>query len=440
MNEERLGNENILKLVVRMALPAMLTMAFQALYNAFDSLFIARYSSHAFASISITQPVINISLAISAGLGAGMAGCISRYLGQRNKKSAEDGFKTALLSALSIAILIALLSLLFSNSFVASFTSDALAIELGSSYLNIISICFPFVFLSTIIASLFNSHSLSLYAMLIQSSGAILNIILDPIFIFYFDLGANGAAIATALGYVFSFIFGLILYNRRSILSLKGAFSFDVLKSITNIALPSMMVSAAGSIVGLIYNRLILSYGLDEMAVYSMYLKLESFMFLASSGISSALVVIVAYNYGAKFFKRVKIAYFTSMLLSLAIMLLGFAFFQIFTKQLVMLFTADDKLLDMGLRAFKKLSYCFLLTSFNISTSGLLQGLGKGERSLILTMTRFFLLLIPLSIVLNYFFGLDGLYLSYFASDVLVLPLIVIIYKITIKECLKTKE
>ena len=105
-----------------------------------------------------------------------------------------------------------------------------------------------------------------------------------------------------------------------------------------------------------------------------------------------------------------------------------------------MLFTDDDNLLDMGLRAFKKLSYCFLLTSFNISTSGLLQGLGKGERSLILTMTRFFLLLIPLSIVLNYFFGLDGLYLSYFASDVLVLPLIVIIYKITIKECLKTKE
>ena len=255
MNEERLGNENILKLVVRMALPAMLTMAFQALYNAFDSLFIARYSSHAFASISITQPVINISLAISAGLGAGMAGCISRYLGQRNKKSAEDGFKTALLSALLIAILIALLSLLFSNSFVASFTSDALAIKLGSSYLKIISICFPFVFVSTIIASLFNSHSLSLYAMLIQSSGAILNIILDPIFIFYFDLGANGAAIATALGYVFSFIFSLMLYRRRSILSLKGSFSFDVLKSITNIALPSMMVSAAGSIVGLIYNR-----------------------------------------------------------------------------------------------------------------------------------------------------------------------------------------
>lgn len=440
MNEERLGSENILKLVVRMALPAMLTMAFQALYNAFDSLFIARYSSHAFASISITQPIINISLAISAGLGAGMAGCISRYLGQKNKSSAENVFKSALITSTFFAFLLGIFALIFSGGFIASFTNDKAAISIGCEYLKIISICFPFVFISTLLAALFNSHSLSLYAMLIQSSGAVLNIILDPIFIFYFDLGARGAAIATSSGYIFSFIVGVIIYKNNKILRLSGVFSFDELKGISNIALPSMMISAAGSIVGLIYNRLILSYGLDAMAVYSMYLKLESFMFLAASGISSALVVIVSYNYGARYFVRVKKAYFTSMFLSWSIMILGFAFFQIFTKQLVKLFTSDNNLLNMGLNAFRLLSYCFLLTSPNIMTSGLLQGLGKGNRSLILTIFRFFLLLIPLSFILNHYLGLNGLYLSYFASDVAVLPLIIIMYKCTVKECLKTEE
>ena len=163
-------------------------------------------------------------------------------------------------------------------------------------------------------------------------------------------------------------------------------------------------------------------------------------MFLAASGISSALVVIVSYNYGAKHFDRVKKAYFTSLFLSWSIMILGFVFFQIFTKQLVSLFTSDNTLFDMGIRAFRLLSYCFLLTSPNIMTSGLLQGLGKGERSLILTIVRFFLLLIPLSLILNQVLGLDGLYLSYFAADIAVLPLIILIYKHAVKECLKTKE
>ena len=178
MNEERLENENILKLVVRMALPAMLTMAFQALYNAFDSLFIARYSSHEFASISITQPVINIALAISAGIGSGMAGCISRYLGQRNRGRAENVLKSALITSISFSVILGLFALIFSKGFVASFTNDLLAISIGATYLKIISICLPFVFISTLLASLFNSHSLSLYAMIVQSSGAILNIIL----------------------------------------------------------------------------------------------------------------------------------------------------------------------------------------------------------------------------------------------------------------------
>lgn len=440
MNEERLGNENILTLVVRMALPAMLTMAFQALYNAFDSLFIARYSSHAFASISITHPIINISLALCSGFGAGMGGCISRHLGQKDKKSAENTFKTAFLCVIAIACTIALLSLILAKVFVKCFTTDTQAISLGSNYLQIIALGFPLIYISTLFASLFNSHSLPLYAMIIQSSGAVANIILDPIFIFYFDLGSQGAAISTVLGYLVSFIIGFIFYQRNRILKLSGSFLTKELKSISNIALPSMMVSAAGSIVGLIFNRLILSYGLDAMAVYSMYLKLESFMFLAASGISSALVVIVSYNYGAGNFERVKKAYFTSLLLSWSVMIIGFIFFQTCTKQLVSLFTSDDTLMKMGIRAFKLLSFCFLFTSPNIITSGLLQGLGKGERSLALTMTRFFALLIPFAFILNYFIKLDGLYLSYFASDIAVLPLISIVYSKTIKEAAKRQD
>ncbi|MGN0906980.1 MAG: MATE family efflux transporter [Bullifex sp.] len=187
-----------------------------------------------------------------------------------------------------------------------------------------------------------------------------------------------------------------------------------------------MMVAAAGSVVGLIINRLVLSYGMNAMAIYSMYLKLESFMFLASQGIGSALIVIVSYNYGAGNSDRVRKSYFVSLALSWGIMLTGFLFFQTCTRMLVSLFTDDPMLKEEGVKAFRLISFCFLLTSPNIMTSSLLQGLGQGRKSLMITMMRFFLFLIPAAFILDRFFGLYGLYLSYFVSDVLSLVPIVI--------------
>ena len=165
------------------------------------------------------------------------------------------------------------------------------------------------------------------------------------------------------------------------------------------------------------------------MAVYGMYLKMESFMFLASSGISSALIVIVGYNYGRKDYRRVKKCFFTSLALSWSVMIAGFVFFQLFSKNLVMIFTEDPELIDLGITAFRSLCFCFLLTSPNIIMTGLLQGLGLGSRSLLITYSRFFLFLIPLAFILNHLFGIVGLWFSYFAAAVPTVFLLIAVYR-----------
>ena len=421
MREERLGNENILKLVVAMALPAMMTMAFQALYNAFDSIFISRWSSFDFAAISITQPVISISLAIGTGVATGMGALVSRYLGAGERRRGSAAMYAGLIMLSFLALLLTLLPLIFSKAFMAAFTSDGNGIFQGASYLRIVALAFPFAFSAFFFSFAFSSHAHSAHAMVIQSIGAVLNIILDPVFIFTLGLGARGAALATLIGHVASALTGLVLYLRSDLLRPEKSPLADNVKGIITVALPSMMIAAAGSITGLVLNRLVLSYGMDAMAIYSMYLKLESFMFLASQGIGSALIVIVSYNYGAGQWDRVRKAYFVSLFLAWSVMLLGFLFFQTCTHALVGLFTSDPALTEEGVKAFRLISFCFLLTAPNIMTSSLLQGLGRGKGSLTLTMMRFFLFLIPAAFILNALFGLSGLYLSYFAADVLVL-------------------
>ncbi|MGN0906979.1 MAG: MATE family efflux transporter [Bullifex sp.] len=226
MREERLGSENILKLVIAMALPAMLTMAFQALYNAFDSIFIARWSSFDFAAISITQPVISISLAVGTGMATGMGALVSRYLGSGEKNRASAAMHAALVLASVTSVFLMLLSFSGSSLFVSSFTDDPEGIATGSAYLRVIAPAFPFAFAAALFSFSFSSHARPALAMVIQSAGALLNIILDPVFIFAFRLGAVGAALATLIGHISSCLLGLVMYLKCDLTRPeKGCFS-----------------------------------------------------------------------------------------------------------------------------------------------------------------------------------------------------------------------
>ncbi|MCR5731862.1 MAG: MATE family efflux transporter [Sphaerochaetaceae bacterium] len=412
----RLGRENMVSLVIRMALPIMLSMALQAVYNIADSLFISRYSLSAFAGVSVIQPFSQIVISIAVGLAAGLSGVLSNSLGRRDDKRAFDSIRSAKIIAIYISFIFLFLMEILSTPFVYFFVKEEVAYNSGVEYLRIFSLGLPLLFIMNILSSILQSHSRSRDAMLVQSSGCIVNIVLDPLLIFTFDLGARGAAIATVLGFLVSALFGVVLVKRLSIV--KGSFSLPLVWKIIYIGLPTLLVSGAGPIISIFYNKLVIQYGVDAMIAYGMYLKMESFMFLSASGVSSALIVIAAYNLGEGKLDRVHSAYNVSLFIGWGTMLLGFLLFQLFPGFFVHLFTSEGgELYLLGITAFHYLSFCFLISPFNIVTSGLFQGLGQGARGMVIIAVRFFVFLLPYSFILSHFFGLKGLFLSYFAAD-----------------------
>lgn len=425
MHEEDLENKNIFSLVIAMSLPIVLSMAMQAIYNVADSLFISHYSEIAFAGVSIIQPLLLFALALANGIAAGVGSYLSNTLGAKAYTRSKSVVKTGWTFALVLGVITSICLYLFASPFVHIFSSDDIASPAAISYLKVISPSILFVFISSCIGFILQAHGLAKKNMYVQVSGALVNIILDPLFIFSLNMGAVGAALASAIGYLVSCVLALIFYFNSSCTHSRPGFDKESAKRILSIALPSTLGQWAGPIVGVILNRLVVSYGIEAMAVFGMYLKAESFMFLASQGIASALIVIVGYNYGKGVIERVKKSFKVSLVMAWTMMIIGFVLFQVLARWIVSLFTSDPSLIAMGVPAFRSLCFCFLLTAPNIITTGLLQGLGRGGTSMLITYSRFFIFLIPLAFILNALFGLSGLWFCYFSADI---PTLVLLY------------
>lgn len=428
MSENKLGTMKPLPLVLSMSFPIMLSMALQAVYNIADSLFLSHYSEISFAAVSAVQPVLMIFTALANGLAAGGGSLLSKSLGQGDSRRARGVVATACTLAAAFSSFGMVLVFLASRFITLFFLDGVPGFDDAVSYLRLVSISFPFMFASALASFVLQAHGMGRSAMAVQASGALLNVVLDPVFISVLDMGASGAALATMLGHMVSASVAAVLWLERDVTRARPSFDGSDCKRILSIAFPAAMGQAAGPVVGLVLNKLVLSYGLDAMAVYGMYLKTESFMFLASSGIGSALIVIVGYNYGKGDTKRIRECFFTSLALSWSVMIAGFVFFQLCSGWVVGLFTNSPEVVAMGRSAFRLLCFCFLLTSPNIIMTGLLQGLGMGGRSLMITYCRFFLFLVPSAFVLDRLFGLPGLWLSFFCADVPTFLLIVFIY------------
>ncbi len=427
MDEKKLGEMKIVPLVISMALPVMLSMAFQAIYNIADSLFISHYSSTAFAGVSIIQPITLLQIALANGISTGCGSLLSRCLGAEDNKGARLTIGTTLtISIVSVLILLPS-TIIFSKPFVLLFTAEQEAVKAGINYLRVFALGLPALFFSLLISFILQAHGKSKEAMVVQASGAIVNIIFDPLFIFTLGLGAAGAAISSVLGYFFSLLLALLFYRKDTLVKSRPLFEKQQAKGIMQVALPSLLGSGAGPIVGIIFNSIVLGFGINAMVVYGMYLKMESFMFLATGGISSALVVIIGYNYGAGRKDRMRSAYKVSIILGWSFMLLSFIIFQTLTPALVRLFTSEEEVIKLAIPSFRALSCCFLLTAPNIITTGLLQGIGKGGRSMLITYIRFFVFLVPIAYLLSYTGGFNAFCYSFLVADI---PTLLVIFLI----------
>ena len=414
-NENKMGVMPMNKLLLTMALPMMISMLVQALYNIVDSIFVAKLGQNEFNAVSFSFPVQNVIIAIASGTGVGMNALISRALGAKNPEKANGFAMHGLFLALVSSIVIMIVGSLGAELFFRSQTSNLSIIKDGTSYVRVCSL-FSFGVMGQIIFErLLQSTGKTTLSMITQGVGAVINLVLDPIMIFGLlgcpKLGVTGAALATVIGQICACALGFVLnakYNKELTLNLK---KFRVDKSMINeiykIGFPSILMQSIGSIMTYMMNRLLIDIEETETAaaVFGAYFKLQSFVIMPVLGLGNALTPIIAFNLGAKHKDRMQQAYRLGLVYAIAIMLVGAFAMIFFPKVLLGFFDASESMLEMGSSAFRIVAVALLFAGYCITTSNFFQACGKSVYSLWMSLIRQLIVLIPLAYLFGYTLG-----------------------------------
>ena len=407
--ENKMGTMPVNRLLISMSLPMMLSMLVQALYNIVDSIFVSRIDENALTAVSMAFPIQSLMIAIGTGTGVGVNALLSRSLGEKDYEKAD---KTAVngvfLYALSY-LLFLIVGLLVTTPFYLSQTTDAQIISYGKQYLTIICCCSFGMYMQFIFERLLQSTGKTFYTMITQGTGAIINIILDPIFIFgYFGvprMGVAGAAAATVTGQVIAGIMGIIINEKKNTeikFRVKG-FRPDgqIIGQIYKVGIPSIIMQAIGSVMTYGMNQILIAFSSTAVAVFGVYFKLQSYIFMPIFGLNNGMVPIIAYNYGAAQKDRLVKTLKYSIMYAMGLMAVGFLVFQIFPFQLFAMFEASEIMLAIGVPALRTISVSFLLAGFCIICGSLFQALGNGVYSLVVSIARQLLVLLPAAYLLS---------------------------------------
>ena len=407
--ENKMGVMPVNKLLITMSLPMMASMLVQALYNVVDSIFVSRINENALTAVSLAFPIQTLMIAVAGGTCVGINAVLSKALGEKKQevvnKTAGNGIT---LMALSYVIFL-LVGLLGARGFYLSQTSHPEIVQYGYEYLSVVC-CFSFgIYTQFVFERLLQSTGKTLYIMFTQGTGAIINIILDPILIFGLlgapQLGVRGAAVATVIGQivagVMAFVFNMLKNDevRLSLPMLRP--DWDIVKQIYIVGVPSMVMQAIGSIMTYGMNRILISFTSTATAVFGVYFKLQSFIFMPIFGMNNGLVPILAYNYGAgkkdRFIKALKcgIGY------AIALMVIGIIIFQTIPDVLLKLFDASDDMLAIGVAALRTISCSYLFAGFCIICGTAFQALGRAWYSMIVSIARQLIVLLPAAYLLS---------------------------------------
>lgn len=425
--ENKMGTMPMPKLMITMSLPIMISMLVQALYNIVDSMFVARLSQDALAAVSLCYPVQTIMIAIACGTGVGFNTLLSRCLGEKNAQKANQVVLHGLMIALVNWMIFVVLGLLLARPFLMLFSGQENVIDMGVIYMQICTTLSFGVFIQITYERILQASGQPVYNMIMQGVGALVNIILDPIFIFgYFGIpamGVAGAALATVLGQVIAMLLGILIVSKRtkSIQIHVRSFhlSSEILKQIYKIGFPAILMQSIMSFMTVFMNQILVPFSLLAVNVFSIYYKLQQFVFMAVLGMTNALVPILAYNYGARSYSRIKEAIRISLGLSIVIMALGTLIFQIFPSLLLSLFDANTAMMDMGIPALRIISLSFIFAGISMVLGSVFQALGHPNTSLWITLLRQLVLLVPLTYLLASLFGLNLCWFAFVITEVL---------------------
>lgn len=436
-SENKMGVMPVNKLLLTMSLPMIASMLVQALYNIVDSVFVAQIGENALTAVSLAFPIQSLMIAVSAGTCVGINALLSRCLGERRPEEANLAAVNGVFLAWASYFIFAVIGLLGSRAFFASQTTNPEIIEYGTSYLTICLVFSFGLFLEMTIERIMQSTGRTFYCMITQGIGAIINIILDPILIFgllgFPALGIRGAAIATVTGQIFAMLLASVFnkkYNPDVTMSFKGFRpNGRAIRRIYEVGIPSIVMQSIISVMTFGMNKILILFSETAVSVLGIYFKLQSFIFMPIFGLNNGMIPIIAYNYGAGNKKRIIDTIRLSIFIAVGIMLIGFGIFQVYPKELFMLFNASEHMLEVGIPALRIISASFLFAGYCIIVSSVFQAMGNGVYSLITAVARQLVCILPLAYLFARMFGLSAVWYSFPLAELISVALSTILFR-----------
>lgn len=424
--ENKMGTMPINKLIINMSLPLITSMFVQAFYNIVDSLFVARINEDALTAVSMSFPAQNLMISAGVGVGVGITALIARYLGAHDEKGITRVVHNGIFLGILNSILFALFGIFLAKFYFEFQKASGIIETYGIQYLSICSIFAFSIIMEITFERMLIASGKTIYTMITQSTGAIINIIFDPIFIFglfgFPKMGIVGAAVATIFGQTVAMFMALyfnVVKNHEVRISIKKfAVDFKTIVNIYEIGFPSIVMQSAASFMIFQLNNLLASFSTTATAVLGVYFKLQSFVILPVFGLNNSVISIVSYNYGAGKIKRLLKTVKVANIYAFSIMLAGFVLCQILPVQILKIFDASDNMLAIGVPALRIISFSFLIAPFSIVSSGTFQALGKGTFSLIISLIRQLIVILPLSYLLSRIMGMKGVWVAFPIAEI----------------------
>ena len=429
IRQNKMGTAPMLPLIISMSVPAMFSMLVQALYNIVDSYFVSLVSEDALTAVSLAFPIQTLLIALGVGTSIGLNSLVSRRLGEGNRKEADNAATHGLILGVLNWVIFLVLGLFFSRTFFSSFTSDAAIVDMGTDYMSVVCIFSFGVFLEVNVEKTLQATGNMIMPMVFQLTGALTNIILDPAFIFGFwiipAMGVKGAAVATVIGQILSMIVALLVlfFGKHEVkISFRGfRLRWKTIRDIYAVGIPSIIMQSISSVMTMGMNAILLGFdssvNTTAVAFFGIYFKVQSFVFMPVFGLTHGVMPIMGYNYGARNKKRLTSALLIGGVIALCIMVVGLILFWVFPQQILGIFQASETMLKIGEPALRIISLCFPAAALGIIASTLFQAVGSGISSLVISLLRQLIILLPSAYFLS-FISLEAVWYSFPIAEV----------------------
>lgn len=442
LRENKMGTMPENKLLLSMAVPMMISMLVQALYNIVDSIFVSRICEDALTAVSMAFPWQNIIISIAVGFGVGINALLSRALGQKNAERVNQVAVNGLLLAGLSYLLVLVAGLIGIRAYMRTQTDIETIVNYGITYLNICILCSFGVFVEITFERFLQATGRTVYSMITQLTGAITNIVLDPILIFgllgFPKLGIAGAAWATVIGQCVGAVVAVMLNhfkNPEVHLRLRHIRpNGRLMGEITAISIPSIIMSCISSLTCFVMNMILIAYSSTAVAVFGVYFKLQSFVFMPVFGLNNGMVPIIAYNYGAQKPERIHKTIRLGMVYAVAIMLVGLLVFQLIPKELLLMFDASDAMLEIGAPALRIMSLAFVFAGIGIVSGSSCQAFGYSVYSMLISIARQIVVLIPAAYLLSLTGVLRSIWFAFPIAEIFSLILSLFFLRTTLKK------